>query len=686
MAEEPRSNRDPAPQAPDTGLESRQEIRGQHVGDRAIRIRRHQDFANVGTGVIRPRRGVGEGKGLGARLARLLFGNPIESSAEGNERVGVIRGLAIFASDNISSSAYATEEIMRVLVVAGVGSLALTMPITLVVIVVLGIVILSDRIVIETYPDGGGSYRVAQQNLGMIPSLLAAAALLTDYTLTVAVSVSAGVAAITSIFPPLADNRVVIALCIIAMITVVNLRGLREAGTAFAIPVYLYLVSILGLIAWGLFSFVTGSLPHYATPTEWLELHPAEPLALIVILRAFASGSVALTGAEAVSNGTPSFQPPEVKNAQFTVALMGVMFAVIFGGLSFIAGQMGIVPDPHEVETVLSQITRTLTGTGPLYLLVQVSTAILLVIAGNTAFNAFPRLASLLAKDQYLPRQFSFRGDRLAFTGGILVLAVFAALLVLIYNASVTGLIPLYTVGVFIAFTLSQAGLIRRLWPRRSERGTMLRLARVGVGCLATGLVAIIVAVSKFVLGAWMVLLALPILIALMWGVHRHYQRISRQSEPETPIDPTAVRVRAVVPIANLEMPARQAVAYAEALVGADATAAVHITDDEEEGRTLRRQWGEAGFTTPLIIIDSPYRSLIGPMIAYVQAVRDMHPNDTINVILPEYIPRHWWENLIHNKTAFRLRSSLLYTPGVVVSTVPYHMSDSQDHRDGGAA
>ncbi len=677
MAEEPPNGageHQPGPSAGQTGLERRESVQGARPGDRAIRIERHQSFQERG-GVLRPRRGVGESRGIRARIARLVFGNPLPSAAEGEERVGVLRGLAVFASDNISSSAYATEEIMRVLIIAGAASLALTMPITLAVIAVLAIVVLSDRIVIATYPDGGGSYRVASANLSRVAGLVAAAALLTDYSLTVAVSVSAGVAALTSAFPAIAGERVGIALGVITFMTVINLRGLRESGKTFAIPVYLYLVSMLGVVAYGLFLAVSGNLPAYVVPEAWLTAHPEEPLALILVLRAFASGAVALTGAEAVSNGTPSFNKPEVPHAQTTLVLMGVLFATIFGGLSFIAGQVGIVPDPAEVETVVSQLTRTLMGSPNwYYYLVQGSTALLLVIAGNTAFNAFPRLASILATDQFLPRQFSFRGDRLGFTAGIIVLAMAAALLIVVYQASVTGLIPLYTVGVFVAFTLSQGGLIRRFWGLRALPGSKPKLAMLLVGCTATGAVAVIVSVSKFVLGAWMVLLFLPLLVAAMWGVRQHYQRMRGQTEPETPVDPSQVHIRAIVPIANLELPARQALAFAEAMAGAEHAVALHITDNEEDVQRYRDELQRNGYHLPLVSIESQYRSLIGPLMAYVDAVRETHPNDTIMVVLPAYVPNHWWENLLHNQTALRIRASLLFTPGVVVATVPYHM------------
>lgn len=689
MAEQPSRNpRGQTVRATRTGLEWREEVQGTHRGDRHIRIARHQSFEHEGGGVIRPRPGVGEGRGFFTRLGRFLMGKPLASEDEGAERLNVPVGLAIFASDNISSSAYATEEIMRVLVLAGVGALSLTMPITAVIVGLIVIVVVSYRQVIQAYPEGGGSYIVAHENLGSLAGLVAAAALLTDYILTVAVSTSAGVTALTSLFPQWHAYRVEIALVIVVVMTIMNMRGITEAGRIFAVPTYLYLVGVLALLALGLFQVATGTLGHYQPPPDWLEAHGLDVLGVMLVLRAFASGSVALTGTEAVSNGVPAFKRPEVGNAQTTLVIMGALFATIFVGLSFIAGQLGVVPDPHEVQTVISQIARTILGVpegadgaaaagftlpGAAFWYIQITTALILVLAANTAFSGFPRLASVLARDQYLPRQFSFRGDRLAFTGGIWVLAIFAVALIVIYEGSVTGLIPLYTVGVFIAFTLSQIGLVRRWWLDRG-RGWQFRLGANGLGAMATGVVAVVVGVSKFMLGAWMVLVLLPVLVGAMWAVRRHYSRMTVQSEPETPIDASDVKVRTVVPIANLEMPARQAIAYAEALAGPEGAVAVHVTDDDDTAQRFRDRWTAEGYRVPLVIIESPFRSLIGPMLAYIQAVRETHPDDTITVILPEYIPRHWWENLIHNQTAFRLRNSLMLTPGIVVASVPYHM------------
>ncbi|MSQ14341.1 MAG: APC family permease [Dehalococcoidia bacterium] len=675
----PGSDNDPPNTPSDSGLEWKEVIRGAKPGDQVIRIARQQSFRTVRPGLIVPRPPAPKGYSgrILSNLGRTIFGTPLPSAAELSERVGIPRGLSLFASDNISSSAYATEEIMRVLIMASVSALTLTVPITLAIILILAIVVLSDRVVIATYPGGGGSYIVAYENLGPIAGLVAAAALLTDYVLTVAVSVSAGIAALTSAFPGLHDRRVLFAVIVIALMTIVNLRGVRESGKVFMAPTYVYLLSVLSLVAFGMYRLLTGDAPEYQAPQEWTTAHTAAPLTLLLVFRAFASGSVALTGVEAVSNGVPSFQQPEVRNAQTTLIIMGALFATIFAGLSFLAGRVGVVPDPHEVETVLSQIARAFTGQNWFYYLLQFSTALLLVLAGNTAFNGFPRLASILAQDRYLPRQFMFRGDRLAFTSGIIVLSLTAALLVWVYEGSVTNLIPLYTVGVFIAFTLSQTGLVRRWWlRRREERSWVARLAVNGVGAAATGGVAIVIGVSKFALGAWMVMVLIPILVGVMWAIHRHYLHLAEASTPETPLDPRSIHLRVVVPIANLGLPARQALAYAQAIAALEQIIAVHVAEDEERADKFRRSWQEFGMQAPLVIIESPFRSLTNPLIAYIDAVRDTHPSDTVTVILPEYVPRRWWEHLIHNQTALRLKAALLFHPGIVVIDVPYHLRD----------
>ncbi|MBI4213098.1 MAG: APC family permease [Chloroflexi bacterium] len=671
----------------DTEGEDVSVVRGRLPGTRYVRIvrPRAREFSRQTPGylvaterVLAPKGFIG---GAADLLRRFLIGSRIRSEFEGEERLGKVKGLAVFASDNISSSAYATEETMRVLVLAGVAALTLAMPITLAVVTILAIVVISYREVIRAYPQGGGSYVVAHENLGKLAGMTAAAALLTDYTLTVAVSISAGTSAITSAFPGLLENKVQIAVGVVVVMTVLNLRGIRESGSIFAAPVYVYVLSILGLLGFGLLRLFMGTLPEYSAPPEWLESHGAEPLALLLVLRAFASGSVALTGTEAVADSVPSFRRPEVPNAQAILVMMGTLFATIFLGMSFLSGRMGIVPDPHEAETVVSQMTRTLVGGGtPYYLLIQFATAVLLLLAANTAFNGFPRLASILAKDRYLPRQFQSRGDRLAFTTGIVVLAAAGAALIAAYEGSVAGLIPLYTVGVFLAFTLSQMGLVRHWWQlRESESGWKARSFLNGFGALATGVVLIIVGVSKFALGAWMVLVAIPVLIAFMWAIQSHYRRVEDALTPGWP-NVTVPESRApvvIVPIARLDRPTLQALSFAKSI--SPEVRAVHVTDDPAEAEGMKQRWERSGGDVELIIVESPFRALISPLLAYIEAVRRQYPDELIVVVLAEFVPRHFWEHVLHNQTALRLKLSLFFRPGVVVADVPYHLSEEQE-------
>ena len=556
---------EPAHSDPRSGqavIGGRRPLPGRKPADRRVRVDRPHSpfFRYTGPGHLTakeaasvPRTPVGRAL---ARVRAVLFGRPISIHEELGQRLNVFTGLSIFASDNISSSAYATEEIMRVLVIAGAGALVLTLPITVGLVVVLAIVVVSYRQTIAAYPNGGGSYIVASANLGRLPGLTAAAALLTDYVLTVAVSVAAGVAAMTSIVPALFEFRVELGVAIIVAIAMINLRGVRESGLFFSVPTYIYLVSIFGVLGLGFFHFLTGTMPVYDAPAAWTTAEVAEPLGLLLILRAFSSGAVALTGTEAVSNGVPAFKPPEARNAQTVIVLMGTFFGLIFLGMSFLVGQLGILPDPTEQETVVSQLTATLVGAGsPFLYLVQVSTAVLLVLAANTSFADFPRLSSILARDGFLPRVFQFRGDRLAFNAGIVVLATTAVVLIVAFGGSVTNLIPLYTVGVFIAFTLSQSGMVRRWWRLRAEQPGWRRSATInGIGALTTGVVAIEVAASKFLLGAWIVLILIPVQIAVMLFIHRQYNASAANLavRDDILIPPPRREERVVVPVAGI--------------------------------------------------------------------------------------------------------------------------------------
>jgi amino acid transporter len=617
-------------------------------------------------------------------LRRVLIGRRVASAGEIHERIGPIKGLAVFASDNISSSAYASEEIMLVLVAAGAGALALTIPLTIAIVVVLGIVVTSYQQTIRAYPNGGGSYIVASDNLGRVPGLIAAAALLTDYVLTVAVSIAAGVAALTSIYPGLFDWRVAVGVLFVALLWLGNLRGIRESANIFAIPTYVYLMAIYGLIGFGIWRVISGTLPTYTPPASWLTGGSVQALSLLLLFRAFAAGSVALTGTEAVSNGVPAFRPPEARNAGTVLIMMGVFFGSIFLGISFLAAQLGIVPDPNGQETVISQIARTLVGAGtPFHLLIQLSTSLLLVLAANTAFADFPRLASILGKDRFLPRQFQFRGDRLAFSVGIVALAVLSATLIVAFGGSVTNLIPLYTIGVFIAFTLSQSGMVVHWWRlRREARGWRWRAALNGAGAFATGVVAIIVGVAKFALGAWMILLLIPILIGLMWAIGRHYRSVEESLAVSWDAEPLPTRVpRVIVPISRLDRAAFSALAYARS-ISSDVTA-VHVTDERADLEEMRRRWEAWGGTVKLVMLESPYRALMAPLMAYIDATETMDPAKPTTVVLPEFVPRHLWEYPLHNQTALRLKIRLFFRPNTVVVDVPYHLRAGNGHTPG---
>jgi amino acid transporter len=674
---------DEAPPHP-SDLIQRQYVSGRKPGSKYVKIVRPfaGEFRTQAPGhlvaterVLAPHGGIA--RTLDA-VRTVLVGRRIPTEHEMHERIGVFKGLAVFASDNISSSAYATEEIMRVVVLAGAGALALTMPITAAIVLVLAIVVLSYQQTIRAYPNGGGSYIVASDNLGRLPGLVAAGALLTDYVLTVAVSIAAGVAALTSIFPGLFDLRVVLGVAFVGLLWIGNVRGIRESATIFAIPTYIYLVAIYGLLAFGLWRVFAGTLPVYHPPAAWAAHEATQGLGLLLILRAFASGSVALTGTEAVSNGVPAFKPPEWRHAGAVLIMMGAFFGTIFLGISFLAGQLGVIPDPTEQETVISQITRLLVGGGtPYHYLIQISTALLLVLAANTAFADFPRLASILGKDRFLPRQFQYRGDRLAFSFGIMVLALVAALLIVVFQGSVTNLIPLYTVGVFVAFTLSQSGMVRHWYRLRNEvRGWRWRAAMNGTGAVATGLVALIVGAAKFALGAWIILLLIPVLILLMVAIRHHYEAVEEALTPDwstarLPIKPP----RVLVPIGRIDQASLSAIAYARS-ISADVTA-IHVTDDEAEAQAMKERWEREAPDVSLVILESPYRALLAPLLAYVDAVERMHPGPRTTIVLSELVPRHFWESLLHNQVALRLKLRLFFRRNTVVIDVPYHLEPS---------
>ena len=611
-----------------------------------------------------------------------LFGRPISSEHEEHERLSKVKALAVFSSDNISSSAYGPEQIMHVLAFAGAGALVLTIPLAGLIIIMLAIVTLSYRQTIKAYPQGASSYIVASDNLGDRIGVLAASALLIGYVVTVAVSISAGVAAMTSIVPEIHPYRVIISVVLVGLLMVGNLRGIRESGTIFMAPTYLYIVVMLGIIGYGVALSISGQLPDYVPPAEWVAdiESSAQVLGLFLVLRAFSQGAVALTGVEAVSDGVPAFKPPEWRNARTTLTWAAAIFAVLFIGIAYLATTIGIVPDPDEEQTVLSLMVRHLVGDGWILILAQVATALLLVLAANTSFADFPRLSSFLARDGFMPRQFAFRGERLAFTTGIVALSGMAGILLIMFSASVSGLIPLYTLGVFIAFTLSQLGMFVR-WYRRREPGWARGIAINGLGTATTAAVAVVVATSNFFEGSWLVIVLVPILMAFLFGIRRHY----RTHDAVVRLGATGAEIGAVtperlpepiviVPIARLDRTAMHAIAFANS-ISRDATA-VHITNDPRDADELRRQWPAVGGTTELVVVESPYRALIGPLVRYMDALQAQAPDRPIMVVLSEVVPRHWWENLLHNQTSLRLKLRLFGRKNTIVADVPYHRPD----------
>ena len=660
-------------------LEVREKRRGQRPGDAYVKIVRpfdtHFSRGDDEGELIATERTVLQRSGWRSGLRGFrtwLIGRPIHREREEHERLTKTKGLAIFSSDNISSSAYGPEEIMRVLVAAGAGALALTLPLAGLIVIMLAIVTVSYRQTIKAYPQGASSYIVASDNLGARMGVLAAAALLIGYVVTVAVSVSAGVAAMTSILPGIYDQRVVISILLVALLMLGNLRGIRESGTIFMIPTYAYIVVMLAIIGYGVVQTAMGNVPDFVPPPSWEVVEDTgQVLGIFLILRAFSQGAVALTGVEAVSDGVPAFKPPEWKNARTTLTWAAIVFAILFIGIAYLVTTLGIVPDPSEEQTVLSLLVRQLTGDGVVLVVAQVATALILVLAANTSFADFPRLSSFLARDGYLPRQFAFRGERLAFTTGIVALSLMAIVLLWGFNASVSGLIPLYTLGVFIAFTLSQGGMLVRWW-RRREAGWHQGLVINGLGAATTAVVAVVVGVSNFTEGAWLVIVLVPILMALLMAINRHYRDLAAALEiefiPET--KEVSARPIVIVPIARLDRPALAAIAFANSI--SNEAVAVHVTNDPDAANELRKRWPSWASSTSLVVVESPYRALIGPLLAYMDALQKQAPERPIVVVLNEVVPRHWWENFLHNQTGLRLKLRLFSRPNTIVADVPY--------------
>jgi len=617
-----------------------------------------------------------------------LLGRPLSTADAPHQAIGKGVGLAVFSSDALSSTAYATQEIMMILATAGAAAFAYLLPISIAIVLLLVIVTISYEQTIHAYPSGGGAYIVARDNLGALAAQVAGAALLMDYILTVAVSISSGVAQMTSAFPVLFEHRTAIAVGFVAIVMLMNLRGVKESGLVFAVPTYFFVAIMFLTVGTALLRSWSGMLGPVPDPPS-LEAEPARAIGLFLILHAFSSGTTALTGVEAISNGIPAFREPRSRNAGITLIWMSAILGVLFLGISYLAGVIDAVPS--ERETVISQVARSaFSGRGPLYLAAIAATTMILVMAANTAYADFPRLAALQAADGYLPRQLTYRGSRLVFSRGIVALAVVASLLIVAFEASVTGLIPLYAIGVFLSFTLSQAGMTRhwrkvgRLAPgeERRERGAILRsdpgwrakMVLNGFGAVLTAVVTVVFAVTKFRDGAWVVLIVIPAMVLAFWMIHRHYTDMAGQlSLEDYGLPPRVDRHRVILPISGVHRGTVSGLLYARAL-SRDVTA-VYVSMDTAAAEAVERKWGLWGAGVRLVIVDSPYRLLLEPLVGYIREVaRRRQPNEMITVVVPQFVPRRRWHNVLHAQTAMLLRLALLFERGIVITSVPYHV------------
>lgn len=602
-------------------------------------------------------------------LKSILIGRPIETEREKHERLPKTLGLAVFASDALSSVAYATEEILLVLVLAGTTMLHYSMPIGIGIAVLIAIVAISYRQTIHAYPSGGGSYIVAKDNLGINAGLVAAAALLIDYVLTVAVSITAGVEAITSAVPALQSHAVMLSMISLLILTVGNLRGVKESGKIFAVPTYVFIGSITALVIYGLFKYFY--LPHPPLP-EYKEAPAGGILPIFLVMRAFASGCTALTGIEAVSNGVKAFKKPEARNASMTLTWMAAILGAFFIGITFLSNHYGILPS--ENETVLSQLAHAVFSNGILYYMVQISTFLILILAANTSFADFPRLSSIMAMGGYMPRQLSNRGDKLVFSNGILLLSLFSAVLIIGFGGQTHALIPLYAVGVFLAFTLSQIGIIKHWIDKKGDHWQKSAVIN-GIGGITTAVVLIVIAGTKFMHGAWLVIIAIPTIVYLTKQVKSHYRSVAAQLSLEAHVKETEFKHHSVIiPISGVQKAVIHAVKYAKAL--SDDVSAVYVCLDQEETKRIQDKWQEYGMGVPLIVLESPYRSIIRPFLDFLDEVHARYKMGVITVIMPEFVPQKWWHHLLHNQTALLIKGVLTFKNGIVSTSVPFHLSE----------
>lgn len=618
-----------------------------------------------------------------------LIGRPLSTADAPHQTIGKLIGLAVFSSDAMSSVAYGPQEMLIVFAAAGLTNFGLTIPLALGIVFLLAILTLSYEQTIHAYPGGGGAYIVSRDNLGEIPAQVAAAALLTDYILTVAVSVSSGVAQITSASEVLYPYRVEISVAFVMAIMIVNLRGVKESGAIFALPTYFFIVMMLITILSGLFHYFTGALTTVANPPEMGFPIVAQGLTLFLILRAFSSGTTALTGVEAISNGIPAFKEPKSVNAGKTLIWMSIVLGSFLFAISFLAVKIHAVPS--EIETVISQLARTeFGGRGIMYLAIITATTVILIMAANTSFADFPRLSALTAIDGFLPRQFAYRGSRLVYSRGIIALALIASILIIIFQASVTRLIPLYAIGVFLSFTLSQTGMARRWWKighlppgaEVKERGSVLRndskwlikLVINGLGAILTLVVVIVFAITKFTNGAWVVIIIIPLMVLGLTSIHHHYRHTAQSLSLEKyGAPPRIVRQKVILPIAGVHRGTLSALRYARTL--SDDITAVHVSVDPVETARIQEKWERWGDGYRLVILDSPYRLFLEPLLEYIREIEsERQPNEMITIVVPQFVSQKPWTSFLHTRTAEQLRMALLYRPGIVITDVPYQV------------
>lgn len=620
-----------------------------------------------------------------------LIGKPLQTAEAADQTIGKFLGLAVFSSDALSSVAYAPQELLLILSVAGASAFHFSIPIAIAICILLAILILSYEQTIHAYPDGGGAYVVARDNLGQLPAETAAAALLTDYILTVAVSISSGVAQLVSAYPALYEYRVIISVAFVFLVMLINLRGVKESGIAFAIPSYYFLIMMYATVIIGLVRLVLGTLGMVdVPPMDVMSAHQTfEPITLFLILKAFSSGTTALTGVEAISNGVTAFKEPRSKNAGRTLIIMAFILGSLMLAITVLANKIGALPS--EEETIISQLARTVFGgEGFFYIATIFATTVILIMAANTAFAGFPRLSAIAAKDGFLPRQLTYKGSRLVFSRGIVALAFVASLLIIMFQASVTRLIPLYAIGVFLSFTLSQVGMAHRWWKTGHikpgeqivERGStltfqpgwQLKMLINGFGSICTGVVMVVFAVTKFKDGAWVVVILTPILVVIFSMIHNHYKDVARQLSLEkySP-QPIVGHQKVIMPISGVHKGTLAALRYAKTL--SDDITAVHISSDPDETAKVQEKWELWGDGYRLVVLDSPYRLFIEPLLAYIDELdKQKQPNEVLSIVVPQFVQKHWFTNFLHTRTADTLRQVLLYRKDIIIMEVPYQV------------